>query len=168
MPVTVDSSVAQLRATITSAFAQAPHPGDAALVTGDVSYDPEYRAVAQAFGGKHWCELSRAFIREHRDALPLLGPAAFRFFLPAYLLACVEGEADLDTAPLSVISSLTPPEPDDVDSFRAFSERAAAFTVAETRAIAAYLKHARDRETESSPENGATRTLDYWRSARGA
>jgi hypothetical protein len=165
MPVTVDSSIEQLRATITSAFAAAPHPGDAALVTGDTSYDPEYRAVAHAFSGKHWCELSRAFIREHRDALPLLGSAAFRFFLPAYLLACLEDETDLDTAPLNVVSSLSPPEPGNT-SARAFSERAEAFTVAEARAIAAYLQLARDREPEGSIKTAATRALGYWRSAR--
>lgn len=164
--MTVVRSIEQLRATITSAFADVPHPGDAALVTGDVSYDPEYRAVARAFGSKHWCELSRAFIREHDDALPLLRPAAFRFFLPAYLLACVDDGPDLGTAPLNVVSSLSPPEPSDVDSVRAFSERAAAFTVAEARAITAYLKLARDREPEGSAKGAASRALDYWRSAR--
>lgn len=168
MPVTLVPAIEQLRAIITSAFAEAPHPGDAALVTGDVSYDPEYRAVAHAFSGKHWCELSRDFIREHRDALPLLGPSAFRFFLPAYLLACLEDEPDLDTAPSNVVSSLSPPEPGDAASERAFFERAAAFTVAEARAIAAYLQLARDRESDGSAENAARRALDYWRSARGA
>jgi hypothetical protein len=89
----------QLRLDIVQAFAQTPYPGDDALVLGDASYDPEYREVAAAFRRKQWRQLSPAFVHQHRDVLPLLSPAAFRYFLPAYLLACSDEGADLTPLP---------------------------------------------------------------------
>lgn len=156
--------VADVRAAIASAFQAAPHPGDDALVSGDVSYDPEYRDVAQAFAGRHWRDLAPAFIREQRDALPLLSPAAFRFFLPAYLLACAQDEQDLDTAPLSVALNLTPPEPSDRASLVFFEERTGAFTAAEASAICAYLDVA---QPEGMSDQARQRALGYWRSRAG-
>jgi hypothetical protein len=150
--------VADLPAVIASAFATAPHPGDDALVIGAVDYDPEYREVANAFARKHWRELSPAFVHEHRDALPLLTPAAFRFFLPAYLLACLEAEQDLDTAPLNVALSLTPP----AGETAAFAARTAAFTAAEASAICAYLEAA--QHLEGLPGGSVALALRYWRS----
>jgi hypothetical protein len=155
-------SVAELRAAIADAFAAVPPPGPAALVSGDRDYDPEYRHVAEAFEGKHWRELSPAFIREHRDALPLLTPAAFRFFLPAYLLACLDGAHDLDTAPLSVAASLSPPEPRDGAASDAFVRRSLPFTPVEASAICAYLTVAAANADVS--EASLARALRYWRS----
>lgn len=161
MPVTSPSrpTLTQLRARITDAFDDVPHPGDDALVTGDVSYDPEYREVARAFSGKTWHLLSRAFVRAHADALPLLTAAAFRHFLPAYLLACLETGPDLDTTPLNVLSSLTPPDDSDSAARSRFSQRVAAFSEQESRAIRTYLEAA---ETEDA--SNTERALAYWRS----
>jgi hypothetical protein len=156
MPVT------ELREAIVSAFASVPPPAPAALVSGDPDYDPEYREVAHAFAGRHWRELSLAFIREHRDSLPLLSPAAFRFFLPAYLLACLDGTEDLDTAPLSVASSLTPPDPRDRAASEAFAQRALSFTPVEASAVCAYLATAATDAGISEPS--VARALRYWRS----
>jgi hypothetical protein len=154
--------LAELRAAIESAFAAVPQPSPDALVSGDVGYDPEYRDVAESFEGKHWRELSPAFVREHRDALPLLSPAAFRFFLPAYLLACIEAEQDLDTAPLSVALSLTPPEPHDGGASEAFARRTLLFTPVEARAICAYLAAAPTSAAEREPS--FARASSYWQS----
>lgn len=153
--------VVDVHAVIASAFQTALYPGDDALVSGDVSYDPEYRDVANAFAGRHWRELSPAFIREQRDALPLLSPAAFRFFLPAYLVACARGEQDLDTAPLSVALNLTPPERSERAAFASFEERVGAFTAAEASAICAYLEVA---QPEGVSDQSRQRALAYWRS----
>jgi hypothetical protein len=134
----------------------------AALVSGDLDYDPEYRDVAHAFQGKHWRELSPAFIREQRDALPLLSPAAFRFFLPAYMLACLDGAQDLDTAPLSVASCLTPPDPHDVAANDAFVRRTLAFMPVEASAICAYLAAVPNDAGVAEPS--LARAVRYWRS----
>jgi hypothetical protein len=161
------ADIAALEARILEAFAAVPRPGDAALVSGDESYDPEYRAVARALVGKDWQTLSLACIREHQDALPLLTPAAFRYFLPAYLLACIRDEANLDTAPSNVAMSLAPPGAEDAASAAAFATLAAGFTSAQALAISSYLELAAERERaawarprEVSP---AGRALNYWR-----
>jgi len=146
----------QLEASIAAAFRDVPHPGDHALVSGDVSYDPEYREVARDFSGMAWPGISAAFVREHADALALLSPAAFRYFLPAYLLACLATGAELDTAPLNVLGSLTPPEDADPEASEFFASRVVAFTRAEARAICAYL--------EAWPADDTTAALAYWSS----
>lgn len=150
-------SVSELVAAISAAFADVPYPGDDDLVSGDVSYDREYRSVAQAFRGKDWRELSLDFVFVHKDDLPFLSPAALRYFLPAYLLACLQHADELDTAPANVALNLTPPGPCQV----------AGFTAAEARAIAGYLQLAEARERRvwlprTPPENLAAAALPHW------
>lgn len=149
------AALARLEATVAAAFREVPHPGDDALVSGDVSYDPEYREVARDFRGVTWRRVSPAFVREHADALALLSPAAFRHFLPAYLLACIVAEAELDTVPFNVIGCLTPPASADSAASAFFASRVGAFTRPEARAICAYL--------EVSQARGASDALAYWR-----
>jgi hypothetical protein len=147
--------LADLRAALTAAFAAARHPGDDALVSGDVSYDPEYRDVAKAFAGKHWSDLSFRFVHDHRDALPLLTPAAFRFFVPAYLLACLEHPWEVDTAPLSVARCLTAPT--NPTAARAFADL---FNDSEAKAVLECLS--RLAALEIVPEAVIERALAHW------
>jgi hypothetical protein len=152
----------QLRLDIVRAFAQTPYPGDEALVLGDASYDPEYREVAAAFRRQQWRQLSPAFIRRYRDVLPLLSAAAFRYFLPAYLLACTDEGSDLDTAPLNVASSLAARGPSE----------AAAFTPDEARAVIGYLELCSAPEGPSEApadacQTAARRALESWRARLG-
>lgn len=79
----------ELRSMIVHAFADVRYPGDDHIVA-DPDHCPECEDVAAAFRGRHWKELTPALIFERKDALPLLRPEAFRYFLPAYLLACVD------------------------------------------------------------------------------
>jgi hypothetical protein len=151
---------AWLQALIRTAFADVPYPGDDALVSGDVTYDPEYREVARDFRGKTWRALSREHVRAHADALPLLTTAAFRYFLPGYLLACLEVEAELDTAPLNVVFSLTPPDSADPAESEDFAARVAVFGKREAQAICSYLDACQARD----PNTATARALDYWRS----
>jgi hypothetical protein len=155
-----DLGRARLEALIRAAFADVPYPGDDALVRGDVSYDPEYREVARDFRGKTWRALSREHVRAHADVLPLLTAAAFRYFLPGYLLGCLKAEAELDTAPLNVVFSLTPPDSADPAESEDFAARVAVFGQREAQAICAYL----DAYQASDPNTATARALDYWRS----
>lgn len=46
----------------------------------------ECERVSTDFAGKHWTDLSPQVLRFHYDAIPLLSPEAFAYYLPAYLL----------------------------------------------------------------------------------
>src|SRR4051794_33677193 len=86
-----------VKTKILKAFAATPYPGDKNLVTDQSGYDPEYREVLRAFKGKGWKDISVEMVRKYKDALPLFTPAAFRYYLPAYMIACVDSYYDVDT-----------------------------------------------------------------------
>ena len=82
----------------------------------DVRYplhDPIYQApendegTAEYFRGRNWRDVDRSDLMRRRFALVAFTPAAFAYFLPTYLLACLES----DHAPLdSLLPALTPPK----------------------------------------------------------
>jgi hypothetical protein len=72
-----------LIARIEAAFKDVPAPGPDAIV--NPTYDDE--GVAALFGGKAWTDVSIDQLRTHHDALSFFSPEAFRYFLPAFMLA---------------------------------------------------------------------------------
>lgn len=65
--------------------------------------------MAETFKGKHWSKLTLGEMFLHRDALAFLTPPAFRFYLPAFLLAILDHYDEVDMLPLIVIQKLCPP-----------------------------------------------------------
>ncbi len=83
----------ELKDTIRRTFADTPYPGDHALVR---SRGQEPDAVVALFRGKNdWRALTADYVDRagaaSPSALSFLSPAAFRFYLPAYLLADIDG-----------------------------------------------------------------------------
>ena len=76
------------------------------------------------FKGKEWASISPREVRAHADALPLLTPSAFRYYFPAYLLACIDARELIDVAWDSVIFNLTPPKRRDGWQWEFFRVRA--------------------------------------------
>src|SRR6476659_4487759 len=87
----------RVRDEITTAFGSAPYPGDEEIVSmliigGQLVDDPERKEIKEAFRGSHWTAVSHETLMRNRDSLPFFTPAGLRFFLPAYLLAALDGE----------------------------------------------------------------------------
>lgn len=78
---------------IRSSFKETPYPGDNNIGIGW----PDGDEVEDAFKGKDWKDLSPELLFDHRDKLPFLQPEAFRFYLPAYLLAVLFHYGKMDT-----------------------------------------------------------------------
>jgi hypothetical protein len=82
----------RLRAQIQEAFADVPYPGDDNLWEGG-QRDDDYEDVVRKLTGKHWKELMPKRKPPKGRPNPLLkdlvfcSPAAWHFFLPAYLIA---------------------------------------------------------------------------------
>jgi Family of unknown function (DUF6714) len=112
----------RVAARIRSAFAGARYPGDDRLVPQTARRDREREQITRDFAGRHWSELGVEFVRRQPEALLLMSPDAFRFYLPAYVLAAVEHSRRSDLAPAAVVQSLTPPSRD-AASARWFEER---------------------------------------------
>lgn len=177
-----------VRATIRKAFARTPYPGDEKLVVAGAGEDPECDQIAESFRGKMWRKLPAGVIRGFADSLPLFTPAAFRYYLPAYMLASLG--PDEEPAPMRklvpgrapdtafewydvvnfVLFRLTLPEsPEDSEYFLA---RARQFSGEERKAIARYLELIAERKEmnrdgeEPKPErNEIARAVRFWEGA---
>jgi hypothetical protein len=70
------------RESIESAFAEVPYPGDDNIA--DHQNCLECEELRTYLRGKTWKELSFPKLHDFHEALPLLTPEAFRFFLPVF------------------------------------------------------------------------------------
>ena len=98
-----------LRADIRRAFADAQRPAEAEIALHECS---ECAAVRAAFAPFTWDRIPPEIIEEHYSALPLLSPAAFAYFLPAYLLYALDHFTPDARPSESTVYSLAPNEPE--------------------------------------------------------
>ncbi len=75
---------------IRRAFGDTPYPGDAFLAAPWEGGSLE--EIAGLVGQRDWQAIEAATLDAHYDAPNLLSEAGFRFFLPAYLVADLEGK----------------------------------------------------------------------------
>ena len=137
---------------IYSAFAEVPYPGDSNLRNSSEGQEPFL--LEQEFQGKHdWRTLSVDFIDQAPDgfatALSFFSIAAFRFYLPAYLLADLDGKLVYSDPLFYLTYGLTdatreievnPKRYGTLTWFEYVSTRFSVFTPTQARAIASYLK----------------------------
>ncbi|MEZ4299566.1 MAG: DUF6714 family protein [Polyangiaceae bacterium] len=121
---------------IERAFCSLSYPGDGGLTTAPGH--PEAQEVADAFRGKHWKDVSLDMLFAHRLSLPLLSNEAFRFYLPAYLLAAVLHADEVDTLRENVFYMLTPPTSEPQAS--SFAERIKGLDTAQTGAVQRFVE----------------------------
>jgi hypothetical protein len=75
---------------IRAAFRDTPFPGDAFLQGSFEGCEP-YDEVSQFHGRNDWTALDPAFLDARYCALSFFSDAGFRFFLPAYMVADLQG-----------------------------------------------------------------------------
>lgn len=150
-------------------FSATPYPGDEHLVTVQGGTDPERRELERAFKGKDWRDVSVEMVRDHKEALPLFTPAAFRYYLPAYMAGCVESPREVDVALDSVLFMLTPPTQQSGWQWERFRARAEQFDEREREAIRSVLELMEQDEIEDwasagmkPPESRVGSALAYW------
>lgn len=119
----------ELRATIEQAFADTPHPG---RTFAEVSASLNDEGIVAYFRDTTWRRHAVKDLRRHSAALSFFTEAAFRYWLPAFMLAEVEDPAAADVIADSIAFSLgksrrapallatfTPPELDAIHAFLA-------------------------------------------------
>jgi len=147
----------QLQHEIEAAFANVQYPGDERLVYDASGYHLECNEVLAAFKGKHWKDVSLETLLYHSDGVYSFTPEAYRFYLPAYLLA---GSLDYDRAdmiPFTVVMSLIPP-PDarDLTNYRLRME---GFTPGQRRVIKSFLEFLKRHYSMDDPLGDIDRAL---------
>jgi len=118
-------------AQVESAFVQTPYPGDL-NITGPCRCD-ECREIADYFRGTSWRGHTAESLRYHADALSLFTPAAFRFWLPAFMLAELHDPNDADVIAEFIAYTFR-------DSSDHSADRVIQFTSSELDAILAFLR----------------------------
>ncbi len=139
-----------VKALVRSAFATTPYPGDHALVR---SQGDEPDEVVELFRGRDdWRELSAELVDRagaaSPSALSFFSAGAFRFYLPAYLIADLDGRL-MYTDPLfylfhgldevSRAEAVRGPGAEPTTWWQVQQEHLAGFTAEEAAAIVAYL-----------------------------
>jgi hypothetical protein len=171
---------------IHQAFGANEYPGDGFLQGSREGCEP-FEEVGSFVGQRDWRELKPDFLDGHYTALSFFSEAGFRFFLPAYLVADLQGQ--INTAdPLFHLthgfSDTTVKVPSKGQEFliktgktallnpRRFGAmtwldyahyRLSVFTREEAGAIVAYLQYRRDAaETDLEREQIDTALATYW------
>ncbi len=143
------------------AFAGCPAPSSGDLTPHECE---ECDLVRQAFSGHTPWSLPRATIHEHFGDLPLLSPAAFRYFLPAYLhlaLHCEPGTLDEEVRQFSIYSLL----PSTTSDSAWFEARFRAFTPSELAALVQALEVFATDPRHEYDRDEAREALTFWRDA---
>ncbi len=102
--------IERLKRDVSSAFANVPFPGDWCLRGSDEGNEP-FLLEREFQGKKDWRVLSAEFLDQAPDgfgsALSFFSDEAFRFYLPAYLIADVEGRLERQNPAFHLTFGLT-------------------------------------------------------------
>jgi hypothetical protein len=148
------SSRAELQAQVASAF-----QGVRGLPAEDIvleQYRPniDAQAMAGAFGGRRWTELSLDELFFHRESVFMFSSAGYLSYLPAYLAGCLRDDPEL----VPDIRSYTISGLQTKRKQRTTRQRLELFDGDQRAAVAAVLRHV----AESSDDERAERILAVW------
>ena len=140
----LDLGIHYVRDAVAHAFPVSPIPREHQIIS---HHCDECFRVRDDFAGRRWPEVPRPVIEYHSDSLPLFAPAAFHYYLPAYLSSALcrdraPGHILLDM----VIYSLCP----DTDDW--WRNRFSAFSPVQLRASAGWLRFVLSHEEQFWPD----------------
>jgi hypothetical protein len=174
-----DEEAESVKDLIRRAFADTPYPGDDALVR---SAGDEPDEVVELFRGRDdWRTLSADFVDRagaaSPSALSFFSAAAFRFYLPAYLIADLDGRLvytdplfylyhGLDEASRNHTIHVSGAGP--TTWWQVQQEHLADFTPREAAAIVAYLRLRMERDEPEFSRRSVKEALEnYWLARAG-
>lgn len=122
----------ELKIIIREAFKDTPYPAGKLTDT----YDDE--GVSEYFTGKKWETLNISDLRKHYVALSFFEPQAFRYFLPAFMLAELTDPETADVIGQSIVFHFSKPNDYWVESY---DKRLSLFTENEKNAIMHFIDY---------------------------
>jgi hypothetical protein len=98
---------------IKEAFISEEYPGDNNLAYSDNGcFDVE--EIKQNFTGKLWHALDKDFLLKNRESIYFFSKAAFKYYIPAFMLATIQYYDDMDDLPDRIIGVFLLPEKEDI------------------------------------------------------
>lgn len=94
-----DQDVRQLADAVRKAFWHVVYPGDEKLLAEDCADTEELAKLQKQDWNSHWTNVPNEMVEWCSNSLAFLSPAAFRFYLPAFIAYSLE-EPDSDQAVL--------------------------------------------------------------------
>lgn len=167
-----------LRNVIRAAFRDTSYPGDDCLRRGNEGEEP-FLLEDEFKGRTDWQTLDARFLDQAPDgfatALSFFSAAAFHFYLPAYLIADIDGKLQsvdpvfhlcfgLDDANAS--KPVNPQRYGEWTWFEEAQRRMEPFTAAQAAAVVAYLRHQAGRD-DFQREMIEQALNSYWLQAAG-
>jgi hypothetical protein len=127
------------RSLIASAFGDVKRPVAAELFVGYTT-DKRLDGAQSELSTTSWQELD---VRRApaESTLLRMPPRAFHYFLPAYMLACIEGRDRQGAAWITALSCLSPASGGELWRSEVFSPRSALFNAEQAAAVVAFLEH---------------------------
>lgn len=133
-------NIEHVREAIRKAFEDAPYPGDDGII--NEKHCSECYDVARGLKGVHWKQATLEHFNKHPvlfEGLPLLKPAGFRFFVPAYMILALDHRGQPGVIQECIVGPLEPVfEPR--SSFEYFIERVDPLTSVQKHAIRLFLE----------------------------
>mgnify|MGYP000409079592 CR=1 FL=1 len=124
---------AELLTKIESAFKNTPKP------SGVLSHNSNDNGRAKYFSGSSWNEHKATDLRLHFDAFYEFEPEAFRYYLPAFMLADISDPIDADIIGEAIASFFTPRANVRLIDKEYINKRIALFSPQEIAAIVAFI-----------------------------
>ena len=148
-----------LKEQIIEAFRDVPYPGDDNLVDKDPGgFNIEEEELEERFRGKHWQALTLATLHNSGDSF--FTPAAYHFFLPAYLLVSLSRFYEADVLPYDTVCGLDPMFNAECGRMRKFRKTQGLFTKTQRNVIRSFLEFLRDEYGEEFENEFADYELD--------
>ena len=166
----------KLKAQISNAFSEVEYPGDWCL-RGSNEGDEPYLLEAEFKGMTSWRDLDPGFLDQAPDgygtALSFFSDEAWLFYLPAYLIADVDGHLEQQDPVFQLTYGLTDQTRHEKVNPRRYGERTwfewarfrfSVFSAAQAAAIVAYLEYRLEASNLETEANDIREALEnYWR-----
>lgn len=151
---------AELVQKIEAAFADAVYPGDDNLVNlyHDDVFCQECAEIHKTFKGRRWQTITKDVLTRNHEAVFLFRPDAYRYYLPAFLIAALRQLKTSDNLPPSTVFSLSPIDKE-TDYFKS---RIRGFTAEQKQVIREFLE-LYAQNTAISHDKALKKALRYWR-----
>ena len=147
-------STDEVRDGIYTAFAGTSTPHSSDVVYDNSGDHLECEEVRGAFEGRAWHEIPLPELTFHAQALFFFTPTAWAYYLPAYLLAVIEGYSQSDSILGAIVSSLLTSQDPSLQSIRV--ARVAALTHAQREAAKAFFEWVRAYHPDDVDEDELT------------
>lgn len=147
-----NSNVTSICQAINDAFSDTPYPGDVNIVD---DMRGEGTIVAETFRGKHWKEVSPETLFFYKNSIPFLSADAYRFYLPAFMLASLDNQDILEF----VLYSLDPKS--NIDE-TAFFRKAGRLNKPEKIAVKLFLEFIKDKYSRDYPQEPSSALQHFW------